>query len=83
VTLYLFLRKKNYLYTLVPMVFMIVTTLVAMVSNVKTFFEQQNYLLLGVGGMVLGLALWLIVEGVLRFTRGRDEALAGLREALN
>ena len=28
---------------------MMVTTLVAMVSNVRTFYLQKNYLLLGVG----------------------------------
>jgi carbon starvation protein len=83
VTLYLFLRKKNYFYTLVPMVFMMVTTLVAMVSNVRTFFLEGSYLLLAVGGVVLFLALWLVAEGVLRFTRSREKALAGLEEALN
>jgi len=83
VTLYLYFRKKNYLYTAIPMVFMLVTTLVAMVINVRTFFNQGSYLLLAVGGVVLFLALWLIVEGVLRFTRGREEAVAELQEALN
>jgi carbon starvation protein len=81
-TIYLFLKKKNYYYTLVPMVFMIVTTLVAMVSNVRTFFLQGSYLLLVVALSVLALALWLIAEGYLRFTRGREAALAGLKEAL-
>jgi carbon starvation protein len=82
VTIYLFLRRRNYLYTLVPMIFMIVTTIVAMVSNVRTFFLEGNYLLFAVGTAVFLLALWLIVEGVLRFTRGREAALAGLREVL-
>jgi carbon starvation protein len=81
--MYLYLRKKNFLYTAVPMVFMLVTTLIAMVSNVRTFFSQGNHLLLVVGAAVLVLAVWLIIEGVLRFTRGREEAVAGLKEALN
>ena len=83
VTLYLYFRKKNYLYTAIPMVFMLVTTVAAMVANVRNFYNDGNYLLLAVGGIVLFLALWLIVEGILRFTKGRDEALAGLQEALN
>ncbi len=82
VTLYLYLRRKNYLYTAIPMVFMLVTTLIAMVSNVRTFFNQGSYLLLAVGGVVLLLALWLVVEGVLRFTRGREQAVAAVREVL-
>jgi len=83
VSLYLYFRKKNYLYTAIPMVFMLVTTLAAMFVNVRRFYAQGSYLLLAVGGAVLFLALWLIVEGVLRFTRGRDEVVAGLAEALN
>ena len=83
VTLYLFVKRKNCLYTALPMVFMMVTTLVAMVSNVRTFYMQKNYLLLGVGAAVLLLAIWLVVEGVVRFTRGREGAAAGLEEALS
>ena len=83
VTLYLYFRKKNYLYTAIPMVFMLVTTIAAMVINVRSFFNQGSYLLLAVGGVVLFLAIWLIVEGVLRFTRGREEAVASLQEAVN
>ena len=83
VTLYLFVKRKNCLYTALPMVFMMVTTLVAMVSNVRTFYQQKNYLLLGIGAAVLLLAIWLVVEGVVRFTRGREGAAAGLEEALS
>lgn len=83
VTLYLYFRKKNYLYTAIPMVFMLVTTLVAMVVNVRKFYEDGSFLLLAVGGVVLLIALWLIAEGILRFTRGRDEAAAALEEALS
>ena len=82
VTLYLYFRKKNYLYTAIPMVFMLVTTLAAMIINVVKFFNQGSYLLLAVGGIVLFLALWLVFEGILRFTRGREEAIAGVREVL-
>ena len=82
VTLYLYFRKKNYLYTAIPMVFMLVTTLAAMIINVVKFFNKGSYLLLAVGGIVLFLALWLVFEGILRFTRGREEAIAGVREVL-
>lgn len=83
VTLYLYLRRKNCLYTAIPMVFMLVTTLIAMVSNVRTFLEQGSYLLLVVGGVVLFLAVWLVVEGILRLTRGREQITVELRQALD
>ena len=82
VTLYLLLRKRNYLYTLIPMIFMLVTTVVAMVLNVRLYFNQGNYLLLTVGGILLFLAVWLIIEGVVRFSRAREEVMTEAREAL-
>jgi len=82
VTLYLYFRKKNYLYTGIPMVFMLVTTLIAMVINVRTFYNDGSLLLLAVGGFVLLIAIWLVVEGVIRFTHSRDDALAAMDKAL-
>ena len=74
-TLYLLQRRANYLYTLIPMVLMFITTLVAMVLNVRSFFAQGNYVLLTVGFLLIVLAVWLIVEGVLRVSRVRAELL--------
>ncbi len=74
VTLYLIQRRANYLFTLIPMIFMLVTTMVAMVLNVRNFYNDENYLLLAVGLILLVLAVWLTVEGVLRFKQTRAAA---------
>lgn len=74
VTLYLVQRRLSYFFALIPMVFMLVTTIVAMTLNVRTFYGSGNYLLLVVGLILLLLALWLTIEGVLGFARARDEA---------
>ncbi len=81
VTLYLYFRKKPYVYTLVPMVFMLLTTISAMIYNIRHYVEGGSWLLLGVGGAVLLLAIWLLIEAVLRFTRDRELAMEGIRKA--
>jgi carbon starvation protein len=69
VTLYLMQRKRPYWYTAVPMIFMLLTTLTAMVIKLRDFWNLQTYPLLIVGSGILVLALWLAVEAVLKVTR--------------
>jgi len=83
VTLFLYFKKRNYLYTGIPMVFMLVTTIAAMIGNLRTFANDSDWLLVGVGASVFVLAIWLIIEGILRFTRSREEAAAELEEVLS
>ncbi len=71
VSLYLAQRGRNYWFTALPMLFMMVTTLIAMAIKMRDFWNLESYLLLGVGGIVLALSLWLAVESVLRVTRGQ------------
>ena len=74
VTLYLIQRRANYLFTLIPMIFMMITTMVAMILNVRDFYNGESHLLLAVGLVLLMLAVWLTVEGVLRFKQTRAAA---------
>jgi carbon starvation protein len=82
VTLYLIQRRSNYLYTLLPMLFMLVTTITAMILNVRNFYKSGSYLLLAVGGILLVLAIWLTLEGVVRFARIRAETPSAIKAAL-
>ncbi|MHC4414006.1 MAG: carbon starvation CstA family protein [Planctomycetota bacterium] len=74
VTLYLHQRGKNPYFTGIPMIFIMVSTLTAMVSNLrdfaKTWHEGGNVLFI-VGLILLVLALWLSVEAVLTLVRLR------------
>ena len=76
-TLYLMQRRSRFLFTLLPMVFMLTTTIIAMVLNVRRFYLAENYLLLAVGSILLALAVWLVVEAVLRLSRGALKAPVG------
>jgi carbon starvation protein len=74
VTLYLIQRRSSYLFAFVPMVFMLVTTITAMILNVRGFYGSGSHLLFVVGLILLVLALWLTVEGVVGLARARRRA---------
>ncbi|HXV65025.1 MAG TPA: carbon starvation protein A, partial [Vicinamibacteria bacterium] len=76
VTVYLIRRGSSYLGVAIPMVFMIATTIVAMTLKMSDFYRSGNVLLLVMGGGILGLALWLVVEALLRLGRLRGRAVS-------
>ena len=75
VTLYLMQRGRPYWYTAVPMVFMLITTLPAMVIKIRDFWNGGTHLLLVVGGGIFLLSLWLAVEAILRVFKDKREPL--------
>lgn len=88
VTLYLVQRGRNPWFTGVPMVFMLASTLIAMLSNLRGFWaqwDQGGAILFVVGFVLLVLALWLAVEAAMALARARKsppieslEVFAGL-----
>ncbi len=77
VTLYLKQRGRNPWLTGVPMVFMLGSTVLAMVSNLKDFWAQLDQgtgPLFAVGSILLVMAVWLVVEAALAFRRARGQA---------
>jgi carbon starvation protein len=76
VSLYLLQRARFALPYLVPMVFMMITTLIAMTTKLLQFWRNDNNTLLFVGGAITFIALWLVVEAALavaRYLRTPDE----------
>lgn len=74
VTLYLAQRGRNAWVTGLPTVFMLVSTLIAMVTNLADFWRTRGEgggILFAVGLILLVLALWLLVEGLAAFRRLR------------
>ena len=70
ISLYLYERGRNAWVTAVPMVFMLVSTLLAMVGNLRRFWSQWQEggsVLFVVGAGLLVLAVWLTIEAILRF----------------
>jgi len=73
VSVFLFKLGRRTVYTLVPMVLMLVMSIWAMAISFVYFWNDQKWSLLGVSVVVLLMSLWLIVEGLLAFARGRGE----------
>ena len=62
ITIYLLRRGKPIVFTAVPMVFMLVSTLTAMSINLLDFWKASRWMLLLTGGTLFLLAVWLILE---------------------
>jgi len=62
ITLYLMQTKKPVIYTLIPMIFMMITAIAAMVLNIQTYYNAENWMLTGIGIVIFVLALWLLFE---------------------
>lgn len=74
-TLYLKHRGKPTLYTGLPAIFMLVSTGISMVSNLNRFLfgATPNYLLGGVGLVLLLLGGWLLIESIIVLFKPRKE----------
>jgi carbon starvation protein len=77
VTLYLIQKRRPYWATGLPMIFMLVTTLTAMVLKLKDFWDRGTHLLLLLGGGILFLSIWLAVEATLRIAKSKQIANLG------
>jgi len=64
-TLFLASLKRRVWVTVIPMAFLLVMTTWAMVLNLITYWTESQALLLGVGGAIFVLELWLMFEGML------------------
>ncbi|HNK56756.1 MAG TPA: carbon starvation CstA 5TM domain-containing protein, partial [Leptospiraceae bacterium] len=69
--IYLVKTKRPMINIFLPMVFVLSVTLWAMVGNFMEFLSgpNPNYLLAAVGGILIILTLWLLIEGFLVWRR--------------
>jgi carbon starvation protein len=68
-------------YTLAPMLFVGVATAIAMFGELQGYFANfdQQWLLAGIGSLILVLDLWVIYEGLRMLARGRRLRPSALR----
>jgi len=68
ITIYLVKKRKPFIYTLIPLIFMLVMTGWAMIKNISGFYIHHNTLLLWIGVIVFILELWMIFEAAVSLT---------------
>ena len=79
-TLLLHRWGRNYLVALVPFLFVTSVTAWAMLINLGHFLAAGNYLLTILGGTILALNAWILLEGVAAIRRERTGADASVRD---
>ncbi len=78
-SIYLYSRGKNPLYTLIPMLLLLVATCYAMVSQLYGFLTEETHLLLVVMSILLIiLTVWLLFESVGAVKRYKDKKIDNL-----
>ena len=79
VTIYLYRKKKPILYTLLPMLLVLSTTIAGMLMGVFEAIGKGEWTVAAVGGAILLLAVWVLVEALLvvRNVRAGRRAEAG------
>lgn len=69
VSLYLFRKGKPIIYTIIPMVGMLIMTATAMIMKLSRNYSEGHWPLFIVGGIIIVLVLWLVVETILAFRK--------------
>lgn len=71
VTVFLFKLGRPIVFTLIPMGLMLVVSIWAMLYSLRGFWNDEKWSLVGVSSFVLALTIWLVIEAVASFGRGR------------
>lgn len=70
-TVYLLRLSRNYWVTAIPMALMMIVTFTAMIYNMRDYIQQENTVLIIVGGFISLLTLGLLLEAALFYLRWR------------
>ncbi len=73
IVLYLMMKKKNILFALIPMIFVLIMTIWAMINNLVAFISDHNYTLIIVSFLILILTVWLLLSALKIFIFRRQQ----------
>ena len=79
-TVYLYRKGRNILFTLIPLIFLIIMTSTAMVLSLKEFIKSRNWVLTVLSVLLLSFSVWIILEAitVVRNLNKKDRNMEGL-----
>ena len=80
VTIYLAHKKSPIVYTMVPMIFMIIMTGWAMMINLTNYYNSSNWLLFCIGFATVILEIWMIIECIVVLKNVYGEAVEPVPE---
>ncbi|MDX8384621.1 MAG: carbon starvation protein A [Ghiorsea sp.] len=81
VTIYLYRKKKPILYTLLPMLLVLGTTIAGMVMGVMGAVAKEQWAVAIVGTVIFALAMWVLVEAWLVVKKINHERKLALNDA--
>lgn len=74
ITLYFWKRKNNILPLVIPMLFIMIITFISLILKVKSFYLETNIILLSITLLMLGLIIWMLIEGMLSIKNNNHNA---------
>ena len=77
VSVYLFQQKKKFMLTSIPMIFVLVMTVWAMIENLFTFLNNSDLVLAVLSALILILTIWLMISSVfslVKYKKGNQNA---------
>jgi carbon starvation protein len=78
-TAFLIKNGRNIWVTVVPLTFLIVMTIPALIIQLRGFYAVGNYFLIGMDLLILGASILVALEALAAFGRARKERDAGKR----
>ncbi|MDR4499195.1 MAG: carbon starvation protein A [Candidatus Scalindua sp.] len=70
-SVYLFQKGRKAYFTLIPMIFLVVTTSIAMVISLNDFMRSRNWVLTILSIFILSFSLWIILESIVAIRKMR------------
>ncbi|MBT6228450.1 MAG: carbon starvation protein A, partial [Candidatus Scalindua sp.] len=63
-TVYLYRKGRNILFTLIPLIFLIIMTSTAMILSLKEYIKSGNWVLSILSMLLLAFSAWIILEAI-------------------